>query len=192
MIVVRTIHPSMEVNISAEDALEILKRGNSDYVKCPHIGNISQERRAFTSEFGQHPYAAIVTCSDSRVIPEAIFSAGIGDLFVIRSAGNTVDRFILDSLEYAVGHLGCNLVVVMGHTDCGAISTAMSHTVGHVISIIEDIRKFIAGEEDPYQAELKNIKASVDRIRRDMGRENLVVEGAHYHIDTGVVDFIDI
>lgn len=182
----------MEANISAEDALEILKKGNSDYVKCPHIGNISQERRAFTSEFGQHPYAAIVTCSDSRVIPEAIFSAGIGDLFVIRSAGNTVDRFILDSLEYAVGHLGCNLIVVMGHTDCGAISAAMSHTVGHVISIIEDIRSFIGGEEDPYQAELKNIKASVNRIRRDMVRENLVVEGAHYHIDTGVVDFIDI
>ncbi len=183
---------SMEANISAEEALEVLKRGNAGFVSDPHIGNISLERRAFTAQYGQHPYAVIVTCSDSRIIPEAIFSAGIGDLFIIRSAGNTVDRFILDSLEYAVEHLGCNLVVVMGHRNCGAIDTAISTDVDHTISIIEDIRRFIGDEKDPYKAELLNIKASVDRIRNDMARENLLVIGAHYHIETGDVDFLDI
>ncbi len=181
----------MESNISADEALELLKKGNREYVANPHIGNISPERRHFTTECGQHPYVAIVTCSDSRVIPEAIFSAGIGDMFVIRSAGNTVDRFVLDSLEYAVNHLGCNLVLVMGHTSCGAVMTALHQDEGYGNSIIEDIIKCIGDETDPDRAVLININTSLRRIREDMGREGLTVEGAMYHIDTGVVDFIE-
>lgn len=181
----------MEANIPAEEALRILKRGNSEFVSNPRIGNISPDRRRFTSEYGQHPYAVVVTCSDSRVIPEAIFSAGIGDLFVIRSAGNTVDRFVLDSLEYAVGHLGCNLVIVMGHTSCGAVLTALEKDEGYGINIIEDIRRCIGCEKDPDKAVLINVRTSIQRIVRDMGREGLTVEGAMYHIDTGVVDFIE-
>ena len=181
----------MESNISADEAVELLKKGNREYVANPHIGNISPERRRFTTECGQHPYVAIVTCSDSRVIPEAIFGAGIGDMFVIRSAGNTVDRFVLDSLEYAVNHLGCNLVLVMGHTSCGAVMTALHQDEGYGNSIIEDIIKCIGDETDPDKAVLININTSLQRIRDDMGRDGLTVEGAMYHIDTGVVDFFE-
>ena len=70
----------MESNVSAAEALDLLKRGNAEFLSEPHIGNISVDRRHFTNVYGQHPYAAVVTCSDSRVIPEVIFSAGIGDL----------------------------------------------------------------------------------------------------------------
>ena len=181
----------MESNISAEEALELLKKGNREFLANPHIGNISQERRRFTKDYGQHPYVAVVTCSDSRVIPEAIFSASIGDMFVIRSAGNTVDRFVLDSLEYAVNHLGCNLVLVMGHTSCGAVLTALEKDEGYGINIIEDIRRCIGCEKDPDKAVLINVRTSIQRIVRDMGREGLTVEGAMYHIDTGAVDFIE-
>ena len=181
----------MDQNIPANEALGLLKKGNSRFLSEPSIGNVSSDRRRFTSEYGQHPYAVIVTCSDSRVIPESIFSAGIGDLFVVRSAGNTVDRFVLDSLEYAVGHLGCNLVLVMGHTHCGAVMTALHQDEGYGISIIEDIRQCIGGETDPDKAVLINIRTSLQRIRDDMGREGLTVEGAMYHIDTGMVDFLE-
>ena len=181
----------MESNVSAAEALDLLKRGNAEFLSEPHIGNISVDRRHFTNDYGQHPYAAVVTCSDSRVIPEVIFSAGIGDLFVIRSAGNTVDRFVLDSLEYAVGHLGCNLVLVMGHTKCGAVMTALHQDEGYGNSIIQDIIECVGDETDPDKAVLINIRTSLQRIRDDMGREGLTVEGAMYHIDTGVVDFLD-
>src|SRR5262249_35121861 len=74
---------------------------------------------------GQHPYAVIVSCSDSRVPPELVFDAGIGDLFVIRTAGNRLDDLVLASIEYAVEHLGCSLVVVLGHERCGAVTAAV-------------------------------------------------------------------
>ena len=85
-----------------------------------------QALRKFTYEHGQHPHAIIVTCSDSRVIPETIFSAGLGELFVIRVAGNVIDDHQLGSIEYAAGHLGSPVVVVLGHTHCGAVDAAIN------------------------------------------------------------------
>ena len=104
-------------NLTADEALERLRQGNARYLNASHAqGDVSPELRQSTFREGQHPYAIVLACSDSRVIPEAIFSAGIGELFVIRVAGNVVDRHQLGSIEYAEGHLGCNLVVVLGHT----------------------------------------------------------------------------
>lgn len=94
-------------------------------------------------------YAIVLACSDSRVIPEAIFSAGIGDLFVIRVAGNVVDKHQLGSIEYAEDHLGCNLVVVLGHTGCGAVDAAMHHEpYGTVKFITDEIADAIGDETD--------------------------------------------
>ena len=111
--------------VSAEVALERLKSGNEKYRNAKSCcGDASPEIRTLTSKNGQKPYAVIIACSDSRVIPEFIFSAGIGDLFVIRVAGNVIDNHQLGSIEYAVEHLGCRLVVVLGHTLCGAVGAS--------------------------------------------------------------------
>ena len=105
---------------AAEEALEKLKNGNARYLNLEkNEGNISAEIRKKTCMEGQRPYAVIITCSDSRVIPESIFNAGLGELFVIRVAGNVIDNHQLGSIEYAAGHLGCPLILVMGHNHCG-------------------------------------------------------------------------
>ena len=102
--------------LTATEAIEKLKKGNDIYVSNDQsYTDISHARRNDVLENGQHPYAVIVSCSDSRVIPEEIFSAGIGDLFVIRVAGNVIDDHQLGSIEYATEHLGCKLVLVLGH-----------------------------------------------------------------------------
>lgn len=180
--------------IAADEALGRLRQGNSSYVSSGTFrGRICRSVRLRTAEEGQHPYAAVITCSDSRVIPEVIFSSGIGDIFVIRSAGNTVDTCILGSLEYAVGHMGVKLVVVMGHTGCGAIAEALRGlNEGHTIEIINDIRAGIGMETDPYEATLKNIRNSVRLISEDItDRHDVEIIGALYDIRTGKVEFIE-
>ena len=108
--------------ISAKEAIMKLEEGNRKYLTLKTGGgDISPAVRLRTCKNGQQPYAIVIACSDSRVIPECIFSAGIGELFTIRLAGNVIDDHQLGSIEYAVEHLGTNLVVVMGHTGCGAV-----------------------------------------------------------------------
>lgn len=110
------------ITISPKDALEKLKEGNRKYITSEfNSSDISQSKRADALANGQVPYAIIITCSDSRVIPENIFMTGIGELFVIRIAGNVIDEHQLGSIEYAASHLGAPLIVVMGHTHCGAV-----------------------------------------------------------------------
>lgn len=101
--------------MSADEAIKRLREGNARYLEAKTAqGNVSPQIRRSTFEEGQHPFAIVLACSDSRVIPEAIFSAGIGDLFTIRVAGNVVDNHQLGSVEYAESHLNCKLVVVLG------------------------------------------------------------------------------
>ena len=107
--------------------LDRLMEGNSGYKTTPaNPAVLSQELREGTAKNGQSPLAVIVCCSDSRVPPEHIFHAGIGELFIIRNAGNLISDFALGSVEYAVEHLETPLVVVMGHTGCGAVGTALT------------------------------------------------------------------
>ena len=178
--------------MDAESALDRLRQGNDRYVKAEtYSGDVSGGIRLRTAENGQHPYAAVVTCSDSRVIPEVVFSAGIGELFVIRSAGNVVDGCTLGSLEYAVGHMGVRLVVVMGHTSCGAIAEALKGLhEGHSIEIIDDIRAGIGDEKDPTEASRRNVMNSVRLITEDLGeRHDVEVVGALYDIRSGRAEF---
>ena len=129
--------------LTAKEAIQKLKSGNEKYLlQNTGIGDVSPAVRLRTSVQGQQPYAIIITCSDSRVIPECVFSAGIGELFVIRVAGNVIDDHQLGSIEYAVEHLGTNLVVMMGHTGCGAVEAAIHHDPSGFIKYITDgIRK---------------------------------------------------
>ena len=184
-------------DLRAEAALEKLRKGNVTYVESDaYHGDISRVLRMDTARNGQKPYAIIVTCSDSRVIPEVIFSAGIGELFVIRVAGNVIDNHQLGSIEYAAEHLGCRLVVVLGHTNCGAVGAALSGKPGGFVGTITDeIRKAIGDEKDPVTASCLNVRNSVDRIVQALRisndeKEGLHVIGAMYHIDSGKAEFL--
>ncbi|MCI8514015.1 MAG: carbonic anhydrase [Lachnospiraceae bacterium] len=185
-------------HVSAAEALTKLKEGNERYLSAKtNPGDISPEIRKTTCEEGQAPYAVVVTCSDSRVIPESIFTAGIGELFVIRVAGNVIDKHQLGSIEYAADHLGCKLVVVLGHEHCGAVGAAMGHAPeGYVKYITDEICKAIGDEKDEYRACCLNVERSVSIIKESLGvsdekADGLKVCGAFYHIGSGAVEFFD-
>lgn len=183
------------LQITAREAVERLLAGNQKYIdaKCG-IGDISKEIRQRTSQHGQAPYAIIVTCSDSRVIPENIFSAGIGELFVIRLAGNVIDDHQLGSIEYAAGHLGCRLILVMWHTHCGAVEAAMNGNPKNYIKFITDeIRLAIGDETDATKACELNVAHSIHIIEDSLEIHHmeedsgLRVIGAIYDIESGEV-----
>ena len=183
--------------ISALEALKKLKEGNQKYVKASaNTGNISPMLRKKTLDEGQAPYAIIVSCSDSRVIPESLFMAGIGELFVIRVAGNVMDDHQLGSIEYAVSHLECRLIVVLGHTHCGAVDAAIHHDPeGYIKFITDEIRLAIGEEKDAHRACCLNVARSVAVIEdsfeiRQEEEHGLKVLGAVYDIETGQVDFL--
>lgn len=184
--------------ISADTALERLREGNTEYVaKGLYTGNVSQKLRRALKENGQHPFACVVTCSDSRVIPESVFSVGLGDLFVIRVAGNVIGEYVLGSVEYAVEHLGTPLVLVLGHTECGAVAAAMGEAdSSHVGSIVTEIQEAIGNEHDRNHASSLNVQHSVAKLKElaelsDEARANLKIVGGMYDIDTGEVEFYD-
>ena len=183
---------SIEKKFTAQDALAKLVEGNKKFLnaKTPS-GDVSQKIREQTAKEGQFPYAVVVTCADSRVIPEAIFSAGIGELFVIRVAGFVVNKTQLGSIEYAVDHLGSPLVVVLGHTQCGAVGTALIHheVEGALKTIIDEISAAIGDETNPLEAVKLNVKHSCDVVTN--AKVPAKVVGAVYHIDTGKVEFLD-
>lgn len=184
--------------VSAEEALAKLKNGNAAYLNVSaNPGDISPAIRRDTCDNGQHPYAIVITCSDSRVIPEAIFSAGIGELFTIRVAGNVIDNFQLGSVEYAADHLGTNLIVVLGHTNCGAVGAAMGTGVeGFIKSITDEIKSVIGDETDGYKACCLNVNNSIKKIADGLhipaegNEKGWKVVGAVYHIDDGHVEFL--
>lgn len=181
------------------DVRAYLLEGNRAYVKSEkNTGNISSERRADTAENGQKPYAVVVTCSDSRVPAEHIFQAGIGDLFVIRTAGNVIGEFELGSVEYGAEHLGTPLVVVLGHTQCGAVDAALSGGAhGAIASITDEINACVPAGTDAREAEILNVQNSISRILESEAMAGLVKEGkvavvgAVYDIVSGEVRFLD-
>ncbi len=187
---------TLEYKVSAEQALQKLREGNEKYLSAKTgCGDISPEARKQTCENGQRPYAVIVTCSDSRVIPESIFSAGIGDLFIIRVAGNVIDDHQLGSVEYAAEHLGIRLVVVLGHDHCGAVDAAINHDPeGYIRFITDEIKTAIGDETDDYKACWLNVRHSVRLIEQsfEIHREEehgLCVIGALYRLADGKVEF---
>lgn len=183
-------------NLSATDAISKLKSGNERYLDAAtNPGDVSKQIRQKTCDEGQSPYAIVITCSDSRVIPESIFCAGIGELFTIRVAGNVMDHHQLGSVEYAADHLGTNLVVVLGHTHCGAVGAAVTSSPdGFVKYITDEIKKAIGDEKDALKASCLNVERSVSIIKEKLNLTDespLKVCGAIYHIDSGKVEFMD-
>ena len=169
---------------------ERLTEGNRRY----RAGS-DETHRLNTAENGQHPWAIVVCCSDSRVIPEMIFDVGLGDLFVVRVAGNVLDRHQLGSIEYAAGHLDCHQIIVLGHTGCGAVSASLhGGGDGFIRYITDDILEAVGTERDPDRACVLNVEHAVNRLRREFADHpevgGAVISGAVYDIRTGGVTWM--
>ncbi len=202
--------------ISAREALERLREGNHRFVS--DVGSrevVTGQTRRSELASGQQPFAIILGCSDSRVPAEIVFDQGLGDLFVIRVAGNIVAPPQIGSVEFAAARFGTRLVVVLGHSRCGAVSATLesllqpthSHS-RNLLSIIERIRPsvepLLATElrHDPdalvQHAVRANIRSSATHLRHEsdvlrqlIHRDGLLVVGAEYSLETGFVDFFD-
>lgn len=202
--------------ISAQEALERLREGNRRFVsgKLNRDTTEGHERRTELAT-GQEPFAIILGCSDSRVPAELVFDQGLGDLFVIRVAGNIVAPSQVGSVEFGAARFGTRLVVVLGHTQCGAIQatieelqqTAENRSI-NLSSIVDRVRPSVEGlmktdlrhdlPELTRQAERANVSASANHLRHgsqileSLIRSNgLRVVGAEYSLETGVVEFFD-
>ena len=188
-----------------EEAIAALKAGNADYLEGTATMNVSDELRDDLATNGQFPHTVVITCSDSRVAPELLFNSSLGEIFVIRTAGNVVDDFEIGSVEYAADHLGSPLVVVLGHSHCGAVGAAVEgHAEGYIESIVHEIepsveeaKKTASGDEVAAVAENLNIENSIENLRQSDILKNLEKEGkckivgAKYDIETGAVTFLD-
>ncbi len=152
------------------------------------------ESREKTKE-KQQPIAVFLSCSDNRVIPEYIFKAKYGELFVVRSAGNNLDVNALASIEYAIKHLNVDLVIVLGHTNCGAVKATVEGIKGHgeekfLPMLIDKIKENIETEKDVKKAAIKNVNKVKEKLK-ELFKENVEVLGAIYNLETGKVEWID-
>jgi len=202
--------------ITGLEGLGRLREGNARFVanQMRTLDHAHESRRAELVS-GQAPFAIVLGCSDSRVPAELVFDQGFGDLFVIRVAGNIVAPSQVGSVEFAAERYGTSLVVVMGHTQCGAILATLEEltggaasTSGNLRSIVDRVRPSVstviaaARGTDPNAlvslAVRANVRASVDHLRhgsalleRLIDRNGLLIVGAEYSLETGVVDFFD-
>jgi carbonic anhydrase len=189
---------------SNERFVKKLLDGNRRYVDgTPSHPNQTFERRQHVAN-GQHPFAVIVSCSDSRVPPEIIFDQGIGDLFVVRVAGNVIDDTGVGSIEYAAEHLHVSVIVVLGHERCGAVEAAVKggEAPGHIKSLVEAIRPAVENAKGrpgdlAENAMRGNVKLAVDHLKASkpilehlVHKGTLSVIGARYDLDDGQVTLI--
>ncbi|MCR5774226.1 MAG: carbonic anhydrase [Lachnospiraceae bacterium] len=180
--------------MSENKIIQKLRDGNRKYLTAKvNDGDISESIRKDTADNGQHPYAVVVACSDSRVVPEDIFMTGIGELFTIRVAGNVITETQMGSIEYAVDHLGCEAVVILGHTNCGAVGAALEGDgEGAVKSLTDYIHIAIGGEKDYEKACCLNARAGADKVKEVLCKngDGPAVEAAMYDIRTGEVSWL--
>lgn len=194
-------------SITPELALQQLMEGNLRYAQgnASHPHQSLEQRAELVS--GQHPFAVILGCSDSRIPPELIFDQGLGDVFVIRTAGEVVDNASLASIEYAVEHLDVPLVVVLGHDSCGAVTAAVQggEAEGHLGSLMDFIRPAVeqareAGEgSDLLNGSIDNnvfniveaLKSSQPVLSEKVEAGELMILGARYRLDSGLVEILE-
>ena len=187
-------------SVPAAQALERLEQGNQRFVSGkPSAKDLAHDRLALVNS--QHPYAIVVACADSRVAPETIFDAHLGELFVVRVAGNIVDDDVLGSIEYAAMHLHCRLVLMLGHDGCGAVqATLTGDSAPHVIALAHHIEPAAAVAKakglDPAAtlaaAVRENVQLQAERVTRESAplaelvkKGELEIARGIYHLDTG-------
>jgi len=189
-------------NLHWEKALEKLKKGNLHFIEDKLDGKLQNSTRRQELVGGQKPYAVILSCADSRIVPEFTFDTGLGELFVVRVAGNIANTSTLASIEYAIANLGVNLILVLGHENCGAITAAVenynkvpdknfSHLFRYIAPAIRqaksnDINNIVRkNAELTAQSVYKNSKIISNAV--DKGKVKIIP--AYYHLESGKVDF---
>ncbi len=197
--------------LTPDQALQLLKEGNDNYrTDAPFRGQQGRERRVELAR-GQAPFCVLVGCSDSRVPPELLFGRGLGELFIVRNAGNTVDTAALGSIEYGVGVLGCPLIVVLGHEACGAVAAAVDvvekgttfpgvigEMVQPIVPAVLEARRMGGGESLLDKSIVSNAKRVANRLatqspvlQEAMRGGKLKIVPARYDLDDGHVDFLN-
>jgi len=165
-----------------------LIEGNNEFLNNINKDKELKELINDLSINGQHPYALVITCSDSRVIPEVIFNKTFGELFVIRTAGNVINDGELGTIEYAIEHLKIKLIIVLGHTHCGAVHAAVHNEKGKYLDpILSKIKLAIKDEKDELKATNLNASCVVEYIKNKFPDYNGEVIKAIYDIENGKV-----
>jgi carbonic anhydrase len=185
-----------------QEALNRLQAGNARYQKDQLEGRLRDHARRQATTGGQQPYAIILTCADSRVVPEHLFDTGLGEIFVVRVAGNVPNPSSIASIEYGIAHLGTKLVVVMGHESCGAVGAALEGgdngpNLNHLLAFIQPAIDLAATKSVntvvknntrlTAQALTGNSKIIADAVRG----AGVAVISAYYNLGSGAVDFDD-
>ncbi len=190
----------MAHNLPSQVALKKLQLGNSNFVKSNLKRSHQNIERRNELISGQNPFAIILSCADSRVVPELVFDVGLGDLFTIRVAGNVANTSTVASIEYAVAHLGVNLVVVMGHENCGAVTAALgaqdngynlNHLLTHILPACRQVNSSEVNAVVKKNAEL-TVQEIIGRsaIIKNKVAEKLQILPAYYSLTNGVVTFL--
>ena len=190
--------------LTPQEALDKLLEGNKRYAggKLIRPNQTSERRIAVAAK--QSPFAIVLSCSDSRVVPEIAFDEGIGDLFVIRTAGNVSDDIVLGSIEYAVAELGVSLVMVMGHQSCGAVTAVVKggELPGHIFRIAEAIKpavEKVKGQpgdavdnavRSNVKMEVEDLKKSEPVLQEKIKAGKLMIVGGRYDLSSGLVEVI--
>lgn len=183
------------------DELEKLLEGNKNFVN----GTPQAENKCLKTlqklVNGQNPHAIVLSCSDSRVVPEIIFDVGIGELFVIRTAGATIGENVIESIEFAYDELKIPLLVILGHDNCGVVTYAAKHPDGteHFHDIISQVHKVLNCETLCYNELAKKhtlniteiIKSESKILQKAIDENKLKVVSAHFHFDTGIVSILE-
>lgn len=206
----RTLTKEMQKNLSPQQALNLLKEGNKRFINNLKINRNLLQQVNETST-GQFPFAFILSCIDSRTSAELIFDQGLGDVFSCRIAGNVLNNDILGSMEFGCKIAGSKIIVVLGHTKCGAIKGACDNVdIGNLTGLLSKIKPAIAAEtasgnratsENPSFVEdvarhnvsltLKQIAEQSAILREMVKNGEIILVGAMYHVETGTVDFFE-
>ncbi|MCL4118617.1 UNVERIFIED_CONTAM: hypothetical protein GTU68_013546 [Idotea baltica] len=188
--------------MTIQDSLNRLKEGNERFVADKLDGKLQDSSRRNDLTGGQQPYAIILSCADSRVVPELAFDTGLGELFVLRVAGNVANSSTIASIEYAVAHCGSKLIVVMGHQSCGAVTAALAggdngYNLNHLLSHIApamakaddgaEVNDVVKINAELNADELKN-RSSI--IGNAVASDDVKIVSAYYNLDSGKVDFL--
>ena len=165
-----------------------LKLGNKEFLNKLENDKALKDRRDELIK-GQHPEVLVITCSDSRVVPEIIFNCSLGDIFVIRTAGNVINEGELATVEYAIEHLKVKRIVVLGHTHCGAVHATIKNEKGQYLDpILNRIRKNIGNISDEYLASKENAFKEANYIKEKFPQYEGIIESMIYDIEGSIVN----
>ncbi len=188
--------------MSIDEIIERLKEGNQRFVNDKLDGRLQDSSRRDQLTSGQDPYAIVLSCADSRVVPELAFDTGLGELFVVRVAGNVANSSSIASMEYAVAHIGSKVLVVMGHESCGAVTAAVNggdngYNLNHLLSHITPAIAASGQDAGINEVVKKNAELTAEELQTRSGiirsavqKGDLKIIPAYYNLHSGKVDFL--